>query len=382
MTIRRPDTHLGGTTTVAATTHAPTTTQENAPMEPVTDLETMHSRKAVVDELPGEPAPFALSAGEGPRYAFGSWHITAMARHVDTNNDFALTRVMAPAGPATPFLSTTGYTFLQTLEGELTLWLPNGLTRLVAGDSATIPVGTPFSLRPEALVNTFLLYTTDDGLQALAASAGTVTGSHVFSRSTTHNTVDELSAELDERFGISVHTDLQHADVRADVLDALPEDEEAFVMKAGRGDRFESFEQVNTYVNRPRHTGQRFFGMSTRGAKAPYIPLHFHGRHAENFLCIGGEVRVHINGEQFALRPGDYVHAPAGTIHSFAFGANNTQMLGLPTTNLFEKFFEYMNTPTNDYVQVEGGTPWFPAEGFARAREELDLVVVGPPPEH
>ncbi len=55
-------------------------------------------------------------------------------------------------------------------------------------------------------------------------------------------------------------------------------------------------------------------------------------------------------------------------------------MMGILTPPVFEKFFGYMNDPTDAYVQQEGGEFYFPAEGFGRARVELDLVVAGPPP--
>ncbi|MDK7084033.1 cupin domain-containing protein [Pseudoglutamicibacter cumminsii] len=120
--------------------------------------------------------------------------------------------------------------------------------------------------------------------------------------------------------------------------------------------------------------------METRDAKAGYIPLHFHMAHSENFFCVQGAVKLHANGEEIRLGPGDFLHAPAGTIHSFSLAANNTQMLGLLTPPIFEPFFEYMNEPTDHLVHEEGGEPYFPKEGFDRARNELGLVVVGPPP--
>lgn len=45
------------------------------------------------------------------------------------------------------------------------------------------------------------------------------------------------------------------------------------------------------------------------------------------------------------------MHNPAGTIHSFAFDSNSTQMLGILTTGIFE----YTNTPTEDLVHGEFG---------------------------
>lgn len=77
-----------------------------------------------------------------------------------------------------------------------------------------------------------------------------------------------------------------------------------------------------------------------------------------------------------------YRLAPAGTIHSFSFHTHNTHMLGILTTPLFEKFFDYMNVPSDFAVQEEGTEPWFPAEGCGKAQAELDLTVVGPPPQH
>src|SRR5699024_4967700 len=84
----------------------------------------------------------------------------------------------------------------------------------------------------------------------------------------------------------------------------LPVGEVPFVNAAGQGDRFETFEQMNAYPVRARNTGGRFFAMDTRGAKAPYIPLHFHREHSENFLCLGGRVKLHANGEEVVLTPG------------------------------------------------------------------------------
>ncbi|MHC9293992.1 hypothetical protein ACRCUN_16140 [Mycobacterium sp. LTG2003] len=80
--------------------------------------------------------------------------------------------------------------------------------------------------------------------------------------------------------------------------------------------------------------------------------------------------------------PGNFTtSAPLCGGCAFAFDSHNTQMLGLLTTGVFEKFFEYMNTPTDAHIHVEGSGKEFPVAGFARARAELDLEVVGPPPE-
>jgi quercetin 2,3-dioxygenase len=343
------------------------------------DWEKIQGLTPMIDSLPGELAPYKLSAGEGVRFDLGDWHLTTMARFCDTADEFSLYRVSLPGGSHSPFITAPGHSFLHMLAGELRIWFDGEMHRIVAGDSVNIPAGSPFSIQADAVLNSFYWYSTDEWLYRLAAELGVDTGSHIFSREPQHTVGDLFTSELAASLGVTV-TDTAHADVEPAPFDRLPAGEQAFVNKAGRGDRYETYQQVNTYPVRSRNNGGRFFAMDTRGAKTPYIPLHFHREHAENFFCMEGIVKIHANGQEIVLTPGDFLQAPAGTIHSFSHAANNTRMMGILNPPVFEKFFEYMNDPTDAYVHHEGGDPYFPGEGFARARDELDLVVVGPPP--
>lgn len=331
------------------------------------------------DRLPGELAPYMLSSGEGHRYDLGDWHLTTMARFVDTGDEYSLHRVALPAGSTSPFITAPGYSFLQVLEGQLTIWFAGETHHVVAGDSAVVPADTPFAIAGEAAVNSFFWYSTEDWLNRLTAELGTASASHIFSRAPQHRIGDLFASEVAAGVGITV-TELERVADDSPVCHGLPDGEAAFVTKSGMGDRYETFQQINSYTSRGRNTGGRFFTMDTRGAKAPYIPLHFHQQHSENFFCLAGTVKIHANGHEFVLHPGDFLQAPAGTVHSFAHDSNNTRMLGILNPPVFEKFFEYMNDPTEAVVQAEGGEPYFPAEGFQQAQSELDLVVVGPPP--
>lgn len=331
------------------------------------------------DELPGELAPYMLSSGEGRRYDLGDWHLTTMARFADTGDEYTLHRVALPAGSTSPFITVPGCSFIQVLEGELTICFDGETHSVVAGDSSVVPEHTPFAVTGNAAVNSFFWYSTDEWLHRLVTELGTATASHVFSR-TPHRRIGELLAsDLAAGAGISI-AELERFDTHTEPRSTLPDGEVAFVTKSGRGDRYETYQQINSFTSRSQNTGGRFFTMDTRGAKTPYIPLHFHQQHSENFFCLAGIVKIHANGREFVLHPGDFLQAPAGTVHSFAHDANNTRMLGILNPPVFEKFFEYMNDPTDAVVQAEGGEPYFPAEGFQRAQSELDLVVVGPPP--
>lgn len=352
------------------------------------DWESVQKTALLHDSLPGELAPYTLSSGEGLRHHLGDWHVTTMARHTDTGGEFSLYRIGLPGGSRSPLLSTPGHTFIHLIEGEVSIRFEGRSHRLIGGDSASIPAGTPFSITGSAAINSLFLYSTEDWLHQLASGVGEATASHIFSRRPASAISGLLRSELVDGYGVTIHDadqDTPGTDTAGDEErpgNRLPSGEVPYVNRAGHGDRFETFEQMNAYPIRSRNTGGKFFAMDTRGAKAPYIPLHFHQEHSENFLCLGGGVKLHANGEEIVLSPGDFLHAPAGTIHSFALAANNTHMLGLLTPPVFEPFFEYMNDPTEEFVHVEGGEPHFPAAGFQRAQAELDLVVVGPPPEN
>ncbi|GAA5052582.1 cupin domain-containing protein [Nocardia callitridis] len=107
---------------------------------------------------------------------------------------------------------------------------------------------------------------------------------------------------------------------------------------------------------------------------------HFHRLHTENFFCLSGRILLYANGVETLLTAGDYVHAPAGTIHSFAMDAHNTRMLGMLTTDVFEPFFDRLGETTDDSVYTDGlvdpGTFLTKLGGLA----DLDVEFVGPPP--
>lgn len=161
---------------------------------------------------------------------------------------------------------------------------------------------------------------------------------------------------------------------------ALPGARLPYALEHGDGHRYDLGRALVTVIARPEDTGGSFFALHTSGGRSPYIPRHVHRLHTENFLCLQGRILLHGGGQEIALHPGDFLHAPAGTIHSFSFAAHHTQMLGILTTDVFEPFFDRMNRPTDAPVHQEIGDRAFPAEAFGRVQAELDVEVVGPPP--
>ncbi|MGV0745848.1 quercetin 2,3-dioxygenase [Mycolicibacterium sp. XJ870] len=338
-------------------------------------LDEIHETVPHQDRLPGRSVPYYMAAGEGQRFELGSQLLTVIARPEDTGGQFSAAYVYGARGTETPFIAhDREHRFLYVTDGHLQVWLPDETHLLVPGDSVTIPAGTPYAYRMLAHRTRFLSWLTGGDGHRWAQAGGHETSSHVYAEVSPTG-----QSELADQFGIRV-LDLEKKDLPPVTGTNLPAGRTPYVLRAGEGDRWAGEDELNTYLARPRNTDATYFALHTVGAKRPYIPRHFHREHTENFFCLEGRILLHVNGRELLLTKGDFVHAPAGTIHSFAFDSHNTQMLGLLTTGVFEKFFEYMNTPTDAHIHVEGADVGFPAEGFARARAELDLEVVGPPP--
>ncbi|MGY0498297.1 quercetin 2,3-dioxygenase [Nocardia sp. FBN12] len=344
-------------------------------------IDEVHSLAPAIDTLPGRCAPYYMAAGEGERHEIGGQLITVIARAEDTGGQFGAAYIYGGKGIETPFISHEHeHRFLYVTDGELQVWLPGETQVLAPGGSVAIPPGVPYAYRMLSHRTRFLSWLTIGDGHRFAQASGYETSSHVFDIDAEQPISPMRQSELAARFGVRIH-DLDKRDLSPRTGAELPLDQTPYVLEAGEGDRWASMGQLNSYLARSRNTGGTYFAMHTIGGKSSYIPRHFHRQHTENFLCLEGRILLHANGKEILLTKGDFLHAPAGTIHSFAFDSHNTQMLGLLTTDVFEKFFEYMNTPTQAHVHIEGGDETFPVEGFARARAELDLEVVGPPPQ-
>ncbi|MEF2979002.1 quercetin 2,3-dioxygenase [Subtercola sp. YIM 133946] len=334
----------------------------------------------VVNALPGEVAPYVMAAGEGARYEIDAKLYTVIARPDDTGGLFSSHYVSGGRGAEAPFATHANeHQTVVVFDGLVQFWLGQDARILAPGDTVAIPAGTPFAYRFLSNYTRLLFWSAGGASIGLLPRVGLAVDSHVHpARANRVVSVDELAA-VGPEFGVQFASldksepTLQHDSER-------PSGVVPFYLSQGEGEHTRTFNQLNTFLSRGENTGSDYFAMHTSGAKAGYIPLHFHQRHTENFLCLEGRLWLYVNGREVLLTKGDFVHAPAGTIHSFALDSNHTQMIGFLAPSIFEKFFDYMNEPTTDPVYPEGGEFFFPAEGFGRAQAELDLVVVGPPP--
>ncbi|WGW11903.1 quercetin 2,3-dioxygenase [Saxibacter everestensis] len=339
------------------------------------DLDAMHDVAPVTGSLPGEPIPYYLPSGEGLRVESGGQLCTVIARGSDTGGLFDAAFLLGPRGAEVPFHSLSAHQrSYYVFEGSAQFWLPGQSRILVPGDSIHVPEGTPVAYRMLGHLTKLLFFSAPGGaLDALAASAGS--GSHIYSASGRGGS-DRALLPADA----TLH-DLPRGAALDVWDDALPGGLEPYFLRSRTGDRRGWPDAVNAFAARGRNAGGRYIAVNTLAAPQPYIIRHFHRQHTENFFCLSGRIWLWVNGQEILLTGGDFLHAPAGTVHSFAIAAHNTQMLGLLTSDVFEPFFDVTGQATDDLVHTEGLIDPSTLVGGIQRNPDLDLVVVGPPPQ-
>ncbi|GAA4981593.1 quercetin 2,3-dioxygenase [Kineococcus glutinatus] len=348
-----------------------------------TDLETIHTFTPVRNDLPGEPVPYYVANGEGHRYEVDGQLWTIIARAVDTGGLFDAAYVMGPRGARTPFhVHRDQQRSFLLVRGSVQVWLGGSSRVLVPGDSFNVPAGTALAYRMLAHGTRLLTWAAPGGSLAYVEAIGDRVDAHVHPARTGRSTSPAEREQAGAPLGITFPTGEEVA--AAERWDAgLPAGVEPYFLRAGEGDRLATPNALYSYLSRGRNTDHRYFAIHTAGGHSDYFGRHFHREHTENFLCLAGRVWLYANGTEVLLTPGDFLHAPAGTIHTFAFDAHQTEMLGILTPDVFEPFFSVLGSPTDDHVYDEStalvGPP--PVHVLQKLQDELDLVLVGPPPQ-
>jgi len=137
-----------------------------------------------------------------------------------------------------------------------------------------------------------------------------------------------------------------------------------------------------TILTDSRQSAGKFLASMTDGPKGHRIPNHLHEKHTETFFCLNGSVSMTAGKEHVCLRPGDFLHVPARTPHTFPLTGNNTRFIQFHAPGLNKPFFRYMCDPCADYTFLQPPPPF----RFDRVMQHLgELDVKFPaeePPSH
>ncbi|MCW2986776.1 MAG: cupin protein [Conexibacter sp.] len=125
----------------------------------------------------------------------------------------------------------------------------------------------------------------------------------------------------------------------------LPDGAVPYVQPAGTGRAHLLLGQVaRTMIGAEQSNGELSV-MTNCGPKGRPIPLHFHDRELEVFVCTRGRVQVWAGDESRVLSPGDMAVVPAGTTHAYQFHSHFSEFMGPITPGGWDRFFDLTGTP-------------------------------------
>jgi quercetin 2,3-dioxygenase len=291
----------------------------------------------IIGRLPGARRMYVLPADRGEHHLVGSQVMTRIARPVETGSVHELVTFAGRTGATMPrHVHLSSHAALLVLSGEVELELDDRRWRMMRGDFANIPPGTPHGWTMRSDRAQLALFTMNDRVGAAFAAMGAPHGDATVPTGVAHviPTGKLAEASFHGDFQLSTMLTSQPEPARASNL-VLPLTPGPYVLADGGGERFGG----NTFMARNANTTGQFLFLITEGGPGGGVGAHFHARHFENFFALDGETLGWAQGKAVPLKTGDYFQAPPRNLHGFKLTQAYNRFAAFLTPGIFENFF-------------------------------------------
>jgi len=331
-------------------------------------------------KLPGKAVPYFIRDGEGERYLVGGLVANLIARGADTGQLFEAA-VLTGGRDANLPLHTHARTHeaLLVLDGEVELWLGSAHYLLIQGDYASIPEGTPHAFTMRGHRTRLLSWSTGQEMGGLYKTLGQPYAGYVQPPDAKPAIAKELLKKAEASADVHFESKAPGKSAPQRVRTGeVPDKKVPYVIASGEGQRLVAGKELFSLLGDQQTSDGKFIVVMSEGPAGDMIPLHYHEKHTETFFCLDGSMTMRVNNETLTLAPGDFVHAPARTIHAYQLNSHYTRMVGFLTPGLFESFFRTLGDPYAGYVYPQTPPP-FRFDRVISKLNELDLKFVQPP---
>ncbi len=326
----------------------------------------------LIHGLPQEKTPYLLRSGEGKKYLFGRQVATIMADALSTDYMFEMVLLTGGKGDTFPcHKHHHTHEGILVLEGKLELSINQEIYLLLPGDYAHIPPKTIHSYCIKGHRTKFVSYTSKGNL----ANLYSIIGEPYDKAEYPPHVKDEIRMihyqEAETAADIEFFFDMKPDGIGKLVENhAVPSNMVPYVLESGEGDRLLTGDQLHRIIATQKNTDGQFIIVSSEGPKGERIVDHYHEHHTETFFCLEGQMTMWANGEEINMNPGDFLHVPAYTTHSYRLDSPYTKVVGLLATGLFEPFFRTLGEPYEHHL--------FPSEPkplrFDRVIQNIDKL--------
>jgi quercetin 2,3-dioxygenase len=333
------------------------------------------------NKLPDGKIPYLLRSGEGERYLFGRQLATIIANGTSTDNLIEIVILSGGKGDDFPYHKhIRSHEAIYVLHGRLELDVSGQKYLLTEGNYAYIPAGTVHGYKMQSHRTQILSITSKGEVASLYSVIGEAYDKYVHPpkarNEISQEQFEEASLVADVAFVFDQQTEGSPQLVENG---SIPEAVAPFVLETGEGTRLVAAEQLFTMLTTQKNTDGEFIAALTEGPKGNAIPEHYHEKHSETFFCLEGQLTMTANGEEIVLHPGDFLHVPAFTKHSYRLDSHYTKFIGFLATGLFEPFFHTLCDVYDDYI-FPSDPPPFRFDRVLQKLHTLDLKPTGAPP--
>lgn len=333
--------------------------------------------------LPTEKQPYLLRDREGSHYLIGTQLVTVIASAASSGGLFELVSISGCLGDSFPaHRHARAHEGIYVQEGLVEVTLGDERYLLAPGDYAHIPAGTLHAYTLRSHHARLLSVTSKGEVGQVYARIGTATELYVHPP---HSEVVDVAARLAESLaGADLElVDAPHTGEAQLVTNVtVPDGVVPYVIASGGGIRRIVGRELYILLATNANTNGEFLVLDNIGPAGNAIIQHLHEKHTETFLCTAGQMTMWSNGAQHGMQPGDFLHIPAGTIHSFRLDAHCTRFFSVLAPGIFEPFFHTLGSPYDGHIfPPEPGPARFDRLMQKVQAGELDLKVVGPPPD-
>ena len=306
----------------------------------------------IIGKLPGARRMYVLPNGLGEYYRLGPFAMTRIARPIESGNTYELATFTGVTGATMPrHTHLASHVAMVVMDGDVELELDGNRWRMLRGDFANIPSGTPHSWTMRSDRSRFALFMMGDRVGAAYAAMGAPADSSAAPTDGTQPIpADKLPvAAMAGDFQL-VRLPAPPSDVVRVSNLTLPSTPTPYVLLDGGGERYGG----NTFCAKDANTHGQFLFIMTEGGQGPGVGAHFHARHTEDFFALDGETMVWAYGKAVPLKSGDFVQAPPRNMHGFKMMQPYNRFVGFLTPGIFENFFTH-GQPGRNGVGGRGG---------------------------
>lgn len=335
-------------------------------------------------KLPTTKQPYLLRDREGTHYLIGTQLVTVIASAESSGGLFELVSIAGCLGDSFPaHRHARAHEGIYVQEGLVEVTLGAECYLLAPGDYAHIPAGTIHAYQMRSHNARFLSLTSKGEVGKVYAYVGTVTDLPVHPP---RGAAVDLAAQLASPIAgadleLAAAPSVGEAQLVTNVT--VPDGVVPYVIASGGGIQRVVGRELYILLATNANTNGEFLVLDNIGPAGNAIIQHLHEKHTETFLCTTGQMTMWSNGVEHELHPGDFLHVPAHTIHSFRMDAHCTRFFSVLAPGIFEPFFFTLGSPYDQgfIFPVEPGPARFDRLMQKVQAGELDLKVVGPPPD-